>query len=48
MADKSACKVIGVGTVKIKMFDGVKRRVGGVRHTLGKRKSLISLGVLDS
>lgn len=48
MMDNSACKAIGVGTSKIKIFNRVVRTLGSVRHVLGLRKSLISLGTLNS
>ncbi|KAH7849584.1 hypothetical protein Vadar_019987 [Vaccinium darrowii] len=44
----SVCKAIGISTVKIKMFDGVVRVLGNVRHVPEFRKNLISLGALDS
>ena len=43
----ATCPVIGIGTVKIKMFDGVVRVISNVRHVPDLRKNLISLGVLD-
>lgn len=48
MGNDATCNVIGIGTVKIKMFDGVVRTMGEVRHVPGLRKNLISLGTLDS
>ena len=42
------CKIVGVGSVKIKMFDGVIRTLTDVRHVPELKKNLISLGVLDS
>ena len=47
MGNDSTCPIIGIGTVKIKMFDGVVRVLGNVRHVPDLRKNLISLGVLD-
>ena len=47
MGNDATCLVIGIGTVKIKMFDGVVRVLSNVRHVLELRKNLISLGVLD-
>ena len=47
MGNDAICPVIGIGTVKIKMFDGVVRVLSNVRHVLDLRKNLISLGVLD-
>jgi hypothetical protein len=46
-SNDATCLVIGIGTVKIKMFDGVVRVFGDVRHIPNLRKNLISLGVLD-
>uniref|UniRef100_A0A2N9HCZ1 Integrase catalytic domain-containing protein n=1 Tax=Fagus sylvatica TaxID=28930 RepID=A0A2N9HCZ1_FAGSY len=47
MGNDATCSVIGIGTVKIKMFDGVVRVVEDVRHISDLRKNLISLGLLD-
>ena len=47
MGNDATCSVIGIGTVKIKMFDGVVRVLSNVRHIPDLRKNLISLGVLD-
>ena len=47
MGNDATCPVIGIGTVKIKMFDGVVRVLSNVRHVPDLRKNLISLGVLD-
>ena len=47
MDNDATCPVIGIGTVKIKMFDGVVRVLSNVRHVPDLRKNLISLGVLD-
>ena len=47
MGNDATCLIIGIGIVKIKMFDGVVRVLSNVRHVLDLRKNLISLGVLD-
>ena len=47
MGNDATCPVIGIGTMKIKMFDGVVRVLSIVRHVPGLRKILISLGVMD-
>ena len=39
---------MGLGTVKVKIFDGVVRTLGGVAYVLKLRKNLISLSQLDS
>ncbi|KAH9680516.1 hypothetical protein KPL71_026569 [Citrus sinensis] len=48
MGDDHALEIAGIGTVKIKMFDGTIRTIGGVRHVNGLKKNLLSLGQLDS
>jgi hypothetical protein len=48
MGNNNPCKTIGVGSVKIKMFDGIIRTLTDVRHVPKLKKNLISLGVLDS
>ncbi|KAG8475219.1 hypothetical protein CXB51_032079 [Gossypium anomalum] len=40
-------KVIGIGTVKIKMHDGTIRTLSDVRYVPDLRKNLISLSILD-
>ena len=42
------CKVVGVGTIKVKMFDNVARTLMDVRHVPDLQNILISLGILDS
>ncbi|KAK3001074.1 hypothetical protein RJ639_020290 [Escallonia herrerae] len=39
---------MGIGTIKIKMFDGIVRTLGDVRYIPDFKKNLISLGTLDS
>ena len=48
MGNRTSCKMVGIGTVKIKMFDGVVRTLTDVRHIPDLRLNLISLGTLDS
>ncbi|CAL9021344.1 unnamed protein product [Prunus brigantina] len=47
LGDKTSCEVLGVGTVKIKMHDGIVRSFSEVRHVPKLRRNLISLGILD-
>ena len=44
MGNNAPCKVVGVGTVKIRMFDRAIRVLGNVRHVPEMRQNLISLG----
>uniref|UniRef100_A0A2N9IB18 CCHC-type domain-containing protein n=1 Tax=Fagus sylvatica TaxID=28930 RepID=A0A2N9IB18_FAGSY len=48
MGNDATCTIIGMGTIKIKMSDGVVRTLEEVRHIPDMRKNLISLGILDS
>ncbi|KAK3011203.1 hypothetical protein RJ639_011565 [Escallonia herrerae] len=43
-----ACKVVRIGSIQIRMHDGIVRNLTNVRHFLELRKILISLGTLDS
>ncbi|XP_071727384.1 uncharacterized mitochondrial protein AtMg00300-like [Rutidosis leptorrhynchoides] len=48
MRNDVACKVVGIGTIQIKMYDGTVRTLTDVRHVPELKKNLISLGTLDS
>ena len=48
MGNNNSCKTVGIGSVRIKMFDGIVRTLKDVRHVPDLRKNLISLGVLES
>ena len=51
MGNDTAYKVIGIGRVKIKMFDGIMWVLGNVKHVPDFdfiEKNLISLRALDS
>ncbi|KAH9646639.1 hypothetical protein KPL70_024932 [Citrus sinensis] len=47
MGNNSLCKVVGLGTIRLKMFDGVIRELSEVRHVPELKRNLISLGILD-
>ncbi|KAG8496701.1 hypothetical protein CXB51_007821 [Gossypium anomalum] len=48
MGNNASCKIAGVGTIKVKMFDGVVRILSDVRHVSELKRNLISLSTLDS
>ena len=48
MGNNASCKIVGIGMVRIKMFDGVVRTLGDVRHIPDLKRNLISLSTLDS
>lgn len=47
LGNNEACAVEGIGSVRIKMFDGIERTLKNVRYMPGLRRNLISLGMLD-
>jgi hypothetical protein len=47
MANGARSRIAGVGTVRLRMFDGIVRTLTGVKHVLGLKGNLISLGTLD-
>ena len=46
MGNDASCRVVEMGNIKVKMFDGVIRTLCDVKHVLELRKNLISLGTL--
>ena len=48
IGDDHALKIVGIGTIKIKMFDGTICTIGEVRHVNGLKKNLLSLGQMDN
>jgi len=46
--NNAECKVIGFGTVKVKMYDIIIRTFVNVRHVPALKKNLISLGTLNA
>ena len=48
MGNNASCKTAGLGTVYIRMFDGVVRTLGDVRHVPNLKRNLISLSTLDA
>ena len=47
MGNNTTCKVVRVGSVKMRMFDEMVRTLMDVRQVPGLKKNLISLGTLD-
>ncbi|KAG8474318.1 hypothetical protein CXB51_033774 [Gossypium anomalum] len=48
MGNNVLCKIAGVGTIKVKMFDGIVRTLSDVQHVPELKKNLILLSTLDS
>ena len=47
LGNDASCRVVGMGNIRVKMFDGVIGKLYDVRHVPDLRKNLISLGTLD-
>ena len=47
MGNNASCKVIGIGSVRLKMSDGIIRELDNVRHIPEPKRNLISLSMLD-
>ena len=41
------CKIIGIGNIHMRMFDGQVQTLTNVRHVPDLRKSFLSLGALE-
>ena len=48
MGNNASCKIAGVRTIKVKMFDKVARTLSDVRHVPELKRNLILLSTLDS
>ncbi|KAG8474442.1 hypothetical protein CXB51_034036 [Gossypium anomalum] len=48
MGNNASCKITSVGTIKVKMFDGVVRTLSDIRYVPELKRNLISLSTLDS
>ena len=48
MRNNMPCKTIGIGSIKIRMHNGIVRTLSNVRHVPDLKKKLISLDTLDS
>jgi hypothetical protein len=48
MGNGTPYKNVGVGSIRIRMFDGIVRELTDVRYVPELKSNLISLGVLDS
>ena len=47
LGNNLACNVAGIGTINIRMFDGIERDLKQVRYVLELKRNLISLGIMD-
>ena len=47
MRDGHTCRLVGKGTVRIRMYDGTLRELKEVRYILSMTKNIISVGALE-
>jgi hypothetical protein len=48
MGNDHALEIAGIGTIKLKMYDGSIHTISGVRYVKGLKKNLLSVGQFDS
>jgi len=48
MQNDDACQMVGICTIQIKMFDDVIRDLTDVRYISQMKKSIISVGAVES
>src|SRR5438270_9361650 len=48
MKDNAECRVVGIGSIRMQMFDGEVRTVANVRHVPEVSSNLLSLGALEA
>jgi hypothetical protein len=48
MGDNHALEIAGMGTIKLKMYDGLICTITGVRHVKDLKKNLLFVGQFDS
>lgn len=47
MGNNVVCKIIGIGNIRLKLYDGTIKELKQVRFVLDLKRNLISLGMLD-
>ena len=48
MGNDHALEIVGIGTIKLKMYDGSIRTISEVRHVKGLKKKILSVGQFDN
>ena len=48
MSNNTMCKKLGIGNIRMRMFDGQIRTLTNVRHIPDLRKNLLSVGALEA
>ena len=47
LGDDHPCKVAGIGSIRVRMYNGIIRTLSNVRHVPKLKKNLISFGYLE-
>lgn len=48
LGNNKACKIVGIGSIKLKLADGTEKVLTDVRHIPELKWNLVSVGMLDS
>ena len=48
MGSNASCKLVSIGSIQIKMHDGIVRTLTNVCHVLELKKNLVYVGSMDS
>ena len=48
MVNDVVCKTVGIGNIRMRMFDGQVLTLANVQHVPGLKKNLLSLGALKA
>jgi len=48
IGNNAPCKSVGIGSIKIKMYDGIVKTSTDVCHVLKLKKNLVIVGAMDS
>ena len=48
MGNDVVCKIVGIGNIHMRMFDGQVQTLTNVRHVPDLKKNLLSLGALEA
>ena len=48
MGSNASCKLVSIGSIQIKMHDGIVRTLTNVCHVLELKKNLVFVGAMDS
>ena len=47
LVNNKTCKIVGIGIIRMRMFNGIEKLLQDVRYVSKPKRNLISLGMLD-